>query len=287
MKLTKLFLTALVFSSFNIANAQNVRSDAEMTSGGLEAGAGNLPGVTGSTNGNTFYGYRAGSLQYRVLTQNTFIGHQSGENNYRGSSNTFIGYKSGNLSNSTYDNTFIGTNSGLNNTGSRNIFIGSAAGSQQTADSDKLFIENSSSSSPLIWGDFALDQLKLNGKVGIGTGFANFPTTAGSVNVSNYNLFVRGGILTEEVRVNLQSNWADYVFSSDYKLKTLDEVESYITKNGHLENVPSAKKVKEEGIELGEMLKIQQEKIEELTLYLIQQNKEIKELRENLKSLKN
>jgi len=287
MKLTKLFLTALVFSSFNITNAQNVRSDSAMTSGGLEAGAGNLPGVTGSTNGNTFYGYRAGSLQYRVLTQNTFIGHQSGENNYRGSSNTFIGYKSGNLSNSTYDNTFIGTNSGLNNTGSRNIFIGSAAGSQQTADSDKLFIENSSSSSPLIWGDFALDQLKLNGKVGIGNGFANFPTTAGSVNVANYNLFVKGGILTEEVRVNLQSNWADYVFSSNYKLKTLDEVENYINENGHLENVPSAKKVKEEGIELGEMAKIQQEKIEELTLYLIQQNKEIKELRENLKSLKN
>jgi len=287
MKLKQLTLVLLLFSSINIVKAQNIRSDAEMTSGGLEAGSGTISGTAGNINGNTFYGYRAGNILYRISTQNTYIGHQSGENNFRGSSNTFIGYKSGNLSSNTFENTFIGINSGLNSMGSRNIFIGSSAGSSQTTDNDKLFIENSSSTTPLIWGDFALDQLKLNGKVGIGNGFANFPTTAGSVNVSNYNLFVKGGILTEEVRVNLQSNWADYVFSTDYKLKTLEEVENYINKNGHLENVPSAKKVKEEGIELGEMVKIQQEKIEELTLYLIQQNKEIKELRENLKSLKN
>lgn len=291
MKLTKLFLGLLVFSSFTM-QAQNVRSDAEMTSGGLDAGSGITSGTIGDTSGNTFYGYSAGKSQYRISTKNTFIGHQSGETNYRGSSNTFIGYKSGNLSASTYQNTFIGTNAGLNTIGSRNVFIGSDAGSLQTNDSDKLFIENSSNSVPLIWGDFAQDQLKFNGKVGIGNGFVNFPTTAGSVNVSNYNLFVKGGILTEEVRVNLQSAWADYVFDENYKLKSLKEVETFIKENGHLENVPSAKQVKEEGIELGEMVKIQQEKIEELTLYIIEQNKinekqnkELQELKEILKSI--
>lgn len=292
MKLTKLFLGLLVFSSLTM-QAQNVRSDAEMTSGGLDAGSGITSGTIGDTSGNTFYGYSAGKSQYRISTKNTFIGHQSGETNYRGSSNTFIGYKSGNLSASTYQNTFIGTNAGLNTIGSRNVFIGSDAGSLQTNDSDKLFIENSSNSAPLIWGDFAQDQLKFNGKVGIGNGFGNFPTTAGSVNVSNYNLFVKGGILTEEVRVNLQSAWADYVFDENYKLKSLKEVETFIKENGHLENVPSAKQVKEEGIELGEMVKIQQEKIEELTLYIIEQNKinekqnkELQELKEILKSIR-
>ncbi|THD33201.1 MAG: hypothetical protein DI588_04485 [Flavobacterium johnsoniae] len=291
MKLTKLFLGLLVFSSLTM-QAQNVRSDAEMTSGGLDAGSGITSGTIGDTSGNTFYGYSAGKSQYRISTKNTFIGHQSGETNYRGSSNTFIGYKSGNLSASTYQNTFIGTNAGLNTIGSRNVFIGSDAGSLQTNDSDKLFIENSSNSAPLIWGDFAQDQLKFNGKVGIGNGFGNFPTTAGSVNVSNYNLFVKGGILTEEVRVNLQSAWADYVFDENYKLKSLKEVETFIKENGHLENVPSAKQVKDEGLELGEMVKIQQEKIEELTLYIIEQNKinerqnkELQELKETLKSI--
>ena len=136
----------------------------------------------------------------------------------------------------------------------------------------------------------------IQGKVGIGgdnvTPFGNFPTTAGIVNISNYNLFVKGGILTEEVRVNLQTTWADYVFAKDYKLPTLKEVEKHIVEKGHLINVPSAKKVKENGIELGEMAKIQQEKIEELTLYVIEQNKinekqklEIDELKIQIKLL--
>ncbi|TDP61970.1 hypothetical protein [Flavobacterium dankookense] len=128
-----------------------------------------------------------------------------------------------------------------------------------------------------------------NGRVGIGD-FTVFPTTSGGVDVSNYKLFVKGGILAEEVRVS--TTWADYVFLKDYKLKSLKEVEQFINDNGHLPNVPSAKQVKEEGIELGEMAKIQQEKIEELTLYIIEQNKvnekqtqEIEELKQLVKDL--
>ena len=134
-------------------------------------------------------------------------------------------------------------------------------------------------------------KVKSNGKVGIGT-FNTFPTTAGSISLSNYKLFVKGGILTEEVRISLQSTWADYVFNKDYKLMPLNKVEDFIQKNGHLQNVPSAKEVKENGIELGEMAKIQQEKIEELTLYIIEQNKtnekqtkEIEELKVLVKTL--
>lgn len=101
--------------------------------------------------------------------------------------------------------------------------------------------------------------------------------------LDTYKLSVKGKIRAEEVKV--YNTWADYVFSSSYLLPSLKEVESYILKNGHLPNVPSAEEIKEKGLELGEMTKIQQEKIEELTLYLIQQNKEIEELKSQVKLL--
>jgi len=249
---------------------------------------------------SVFVGHLAGSsaistspLILKVGSSNTFVGYESGKTNAEGSSNTFLGYKSGNLTDASRNvflgyyagqanvsgtsNTYVGTNAGADATGSLNVFLGYRAGSNET-ESNKLYVDNTVTGSPLIWGDFATDQLKFNGAVGIGgngtTGFGAFPTTASLIPLTNYKLFVKGGILAEEVRVNLQSNWADYVFAKDYKLKSLAEVEAYIKDNGHLPNVPSAKQVKEEGIELATMATIQQEKIEELTLYLIEQKKE-------------
>lgn len=113
----------------------------------------------------------------------------------------------------------------------------------------------------------------IEGKTNIGLGLVNYPANSGSYDVSNYNLFVKGGILTEELRIALQTTWADYVFASDYQLPSLKEVEKQIKEKGHLANVPSAKEVEENGLEVGEMARIQQEKIEELTLYIIEQNK--------------
>lgn len=110
-----------------------------------------------------------------------------------------------------------------------------------------------------------------NGKVSIGT--ENTPTVVGTEDISNYKLFVKGGVLTDEVRV--QTEWADYVFEPLYNLQPLSEVEDFIKSNKHLSNMPSAKQVKENGLELGNITKMQQEKIEELTLYMIQQEKEI------------
>jgi hypothetical protein len=80
--------------------------------------------------------------------------------------------------------------------------------------------------------------------------------------------------------------WPDYVFESDYDLLSLEEVEDHISQKGHLPNVPSAKEVEAEGsFSLGEMNKKLLEKVEELTLYLIEQNKEIKQLKQQMKSL--
>jgi hypothetical protein len=108
--------------------------------------------------------------------------------------------------------------------------------------------------------------------VSIGTGM-NTP--------SGYKLFVEGGILSEKVKVALKngSEWADYVFDKDYKLITLAELEIYINNNKHLPGMLSADKlVKTGGIDVAMMFSKQMEKIEELTLYIIEQNKRIKKL---------
>ena len=98
------------------------------------------------------------------------------------------------------------------------------------------------------------------GNVGIGT------TTP------DEKLAVNGNIHAKEVRVDL-SGWPDYVFTKDHDLPTLKQVENYIKKKGHLPNIPSAKEVEENGIQLGDMNAKLLEKIEELTLYIIQQQK--------------
>lgn len=105
---------------------------------------------------------------------------------------------------------------------------------------------------------------------------------SGNVGIGTINpdakLAVNGTIHTKEVKVDLQG-WPDYVFAKEYKLLSLEEVSKYIKENGHLPKMPSAKEVEKNGVLLGEMNKKLLEKIEELTLYTIEQEKEIKKLR--------
>jgi len=103
-----------------------------------------------------------------------------------------------------------------------------------------------------------------------------------------YQLAVAGnkGIIAEKVTVKLQGQWADYVFRKDYNLPTLEEVEKHIEEKGHLNNIPSAKEVEKNGVfELGEMNRKLLEKIEELTLYLIEQNHKNKEQEDRILEL--
>lgn len=103
-----------------------------------------------------------------------------------------------------------------------------------------------------------------------------------------YKLYVEDGILTERVKVAVDGsgNWADYVFAPDYKLMPLEEVDDFIQKNKHLPNVPSAEKMAETGIDVATMDAKLMEKIEELTLYMIQMKKEIKTLKKQNETLK-
>lgn len=90
-----------------------------------------------------------------------------------------------------------------------------------------------------------------------------------------------GLLRTREVKVDAQA-WPDYVFEKGYDLMSLEEIEAFIQKEGHLPNVPSAEQVEKEGQDLGEMNKILLQKVEELTLHLIEQQKQIDELKEQL-----
>lgn len=93
-----------------------------------------------------------------------------------------------------------------------------------------------------------------------------------------HKLFVEGGITTEEVKVKLKANWSDFVFSSDYQLMTLPALESYIQANQHLPEIPTEEQVRKNGIDLAAMNALLLQKIEELTLYVIEQEKRIESL---------
>ena len=92
--------------------------------------------------------------------------------------------------------------------------------------------------------------------------------------------------MAEEIRVQSMAAWPDYVFKKDYPLPTLSELEKQIAKHGHLPNIPDAQTIDKEGIKLGDMQTRMMEKIEELTLYLIQMDKDNRLLRQELADLK-
>ena len=104
----------------------------------------------------------------------------------------------------------------------------------------------------------------------------------------NYKLYVEKGILTEKVKVAIKSTafWADYVFDPKYSLPSLYEVEHFIKENQHLPGIAKAASLVEEGLDLGAMQAKQMEKIEELTLYLIDMKKELDQLKKENQALK-
>ncbi|WP_422082005.1 hypothetical protein [Ulvibacterium sp.] len=99
-----------------------------------------------------------------------------------------------------------------------------------------------------------------------------------------YRLAVNGNVRAKEVRV--ETGWSDFVFEKDYDLPTLEEVETYIKERGHLKDIPSTEEVAENGILLGEMDSKLLQKIEELTLYIIDINKKVEQLQSENSELK-
>ncbi len=122
------------------------------------------------------------------------------------------------------------------------------------------------------------NDLVVKGHVGIGTPLSS--------NLKGYALAVNGKIAARDLLVETTSgNWPDYVFSSGYHLPSLYDVESYVKENKHLQDVPSAQQI-EEKHSVGEMDAILLKKVEELTLYIIEQQKQIDALKQEVRTLK-
>lgn len=145
---------------------------------GLEAGLNNTTGIentflgrhAGRANaggvGNTFVGKGAG-LSNTSARWNTFIGKEAGSDNTTGENNVFLGERTGTSNKTGNNNTYLGSQAGYFSTGSGNIFLGYQAGANETGD-NKLYIHNSNTATPLIYGDFSKNELNISGKLGVG-----------------------------------------------------------------------------------------------------------------------
>lgn len=291
MKKFKIFQTtaiiAMIFSISYVVNAQEVDptsvnpqdliENATNTTFNPINGTTTYDGASAGTVGfgGSYFGYFAGTSILSTSFYDTFIGSYAGYYTTSGSYNTFLGTGAGILNTTGNNNTSVGFLAGYGNaTGTGNVNLGYYAGFSETG-SNKLYIDNSSGAIPLIYGDFTTNKVGINTK--------NLVNSVGGANTSTYGLYVKGGILTEELRV--RTGWADYVFDADYDLMPLKEVANFIATEGHLPNVPSAEQVDAQGIEIGDMTRIQQEKIEELTLYIIQLQNQLNELNKKVDDL--
>jgi len=112
-----------------------------------------------------------------------------------------------------------------------------------------------------------------NGKISIGGG--------GAV-ATGYVVSVEGKLIATEVTSLPFGSWPDYVFADEYKLRPLSEVKKFIEQNKHLPNIPSAAEIEKNGVQLGDMSKRLVEKVEELTLYILQQQEQIDALKKKV-----
>ncbi len=275
---------------------------------GYDSGGGSYANANGARN----IGIGVNSNYVPLGSDNILIGVNTSNSNTSGTTpifgngNTFIG---NNISDATVSNTvIIGDGSGnqrlvIDNLGATTItaLAGANTGKVLTADAiGKLLLVANTGGANLytanggLAGDRTVDLAShnliftngtstTNGKIYIGNQTPSLPTTTG-----NYKLYVEGGILTEKLRVALRNDptfWADYVFANDYKLAPLDEVEKYYTSHKHLPNIPSSQELLQSGLDLADMQAKQMEKIEELTLYIVAQNKAIEALQLQVETL--
>lgn len=284
---------------------------AELTTGGSNTAIG-VGTLRRTTSGNLNMSVGSLGLNFNTTgSANIALGHASLHKNTSGSNNIAIGKdalfnSNGDFNISIGATSFVGLTNGNRNvaigylagsaniSGSSNVFLGYAAGQNETG-SNKLYITNSNTANPLLKGEFDNKNLKINTGATTSTtvGFlavGNFDAAFTMPTANSYRLIVQDGIITEKVKVALRTtaDWADYVFEPEYqkKMMSLEQVEKFAKENKHLPNVPSAQQLKDNGMDVGETSKMFMEKIEELTLYMIELNKEIKALKAENEVLK-
>jgi len=259
---------------------------------GYEAGMNTVAGF------NTFMGWGAGR-SVNTGSSNTYFGDSAGAGNTTGSRNTFVGQA---RSTNANDNVYIGYRTGLLDQGSRNTFLGAEAGVLLAKDIQPL--ENATAigygaqvgiSNALVLGK------GVNVGIGTSTPTSKLDIIADTLNQSGLRLrqlttkspasqysdsFLsvneKGEVVKAYYRARLSNvtDWSDRVFEDSYQLRSLAELEHYIKVHKHLPEVPSAEVVVQEGIDVAQMNAKLLQKIEELTLYVIDLKKEVIELRQ-------
>jgi len=163
-------------------------------------------------------------------------------------------------------------------------FRGSATGS------GNVVLQGSAGAAAAYW--FSANQyLKIGGTGGTepSVGAININTSGnvgiGTLTPGSFKLAVEGSLGARSIRVTLTNPWPDYVFNKQYKLRDLLSLEHYIKLYNHLPGIPNETEVKNDGVDLGQMNAKLLEKVEELTLYIIELKKENDQIKNDLKKL--
>jgi hypothetical protein len=154
-----------------------------------------------------------------------------------------------------------GQDAGLANTQNGFIMLGSETGGNVVIDNNEIIARNNGAISTLF--------MQNNGGA-VQIGSTGVPT--------GYLLSVAGKAICTELRVQLTGAWPDYVFDSKYQLPSFDKLRQYINENKHLPNIPAAKDIEKSGMDVGDMQRRMMEKIEELTLYVLELEKKVSAL---------
>jgi hypothetical protein len=308
-------LVSSTTSTYNIAIGRQALST--NTSGTMNTATGYqglYSTTTGSYNTvsgfQTMYGNTTGS-------NNTVTGYNSGYDNTTGTSNTYFGYNTGRGITTGNYNTVIGANvTGLSASLNNHIIIADGQGHQRiwvdslgdvgigtTAPTAQLHTTGT-----VLFAGLPVNSAPTNvivsdgsGHIGYeavssfsGGGSSDWSTSGSNINNSNtgvviigtvpsplfsdanLKLAVNGDIYSQKVVVTA-TGWADYVFDPGYKLVPLKELEAYVIKNRHLPDMPSTSEVDKSGIDLGTNQTVLLKKVEELTLYIVEQNKKSEE----------
>jgi trimeric autotransporter adhesin len=312
--------------SFNMFLGGNTGSNNTGSSNvfiGPFAGVGTGGATNTSTGSNdTYIGTGAGEST-TTGSRNVFLGTQSGKdpnnaanNTTTGSDNVFIGYRARGAASSLSNAVAIGSDAvaSVSNT----VVLGNAAttitGTGLASGSGLKFANLTSASSPATGGAGKVLSVDATGNVilvgltgGAGTTAVGGPVAENWKEADGYlynnstngvvikgtgldgnSLIVKGGVLSKEVNVKVEGSesWPDYVFKPNYKRLTLGEVEKFISINGHLPNIPSATEMAATGNNLGKTDVKLLEKVEELTLYLLDMKKANDAQAAELKALK-
>lgn len=239
---------------------------------GNAVGDGTFLGVKGYATNSSTYGGKSFGIEHAFYGQ-----VNSSINFFRGGSQTG-GYITFNTNNNT-------ERMRIDENGNVRINNSLSMGGDINLTTSKLSINNPTTDDPFSIEQVVYGTEKSEYRISLGNDasaddFLSFGTYApGTTNWRRFaKLNTLGEFYAKKVVVT-QLNWADHVFDANYKMPSLAETETYIKTHKHLPGIPSEKEIAEKGIDTGEMLKLQMAKIEELTLLLIQQQKEIDELK--------